>query len=108
MSVDQIPTRQPPRRPDDAKLVRYEDFIESKIQSTRWMVKAVDLATALVTLVASVLAYLLVVAVAEHWIVPGGFSIFVRTVLFAVLMIGIGYFSYQQVWPLLVRAINPV
>ena len=60
MSVDQIPTRQPPRRSDDAKLVRYEDYIESKIQSTRWMVKAVDLATALVTLVASVLAFLLV------------------------------------------------
>ena len=108
MSVDQIPTRQPPRRSDDSKLVRYEDFIESKIQSTRWMVKAVDLATALVTLVASVLAYLLVVAVAEHWIVPGGFNVAARTALFVVLVIGIGYFVYQRVWPLLVRAINPV
>ena len=74
MSVDQLSTRQPPRRSDDAKLVRYEDFIESKIQSTRRTVKLVDLATALVTLVAGVLAYLLVVAVVEHWIVPGGFN----------------------------------
>ena len=108
MSIDQIPTRQPPRRSDDAKLVRYEDFIESKIQSTRWMVKAVDLATALVTLVASVLAYLLVVAVAEHWIVSGGFSIAARTALFTVLVIGIGFFAFRRVWPLLIRAINPV
>src|SRR6185295_3369238 len=108
MSVDQPPTRQPPRRSDDTKLVRYEDYIESKIQSTRWMVKAVDLATALVMLLVGVLAYLLVVAVAEHWIVSGGFSVAARTALFTVLVIGVGYFSYHRVWPLLVRAINPV
>jgi hypothetical protein len=107
MSVDQIPTRQPPRK-DDSKLVRYEDYIESKIQSTRWMVKAVDLATALVTLVASVLAYLLVVAIVEHWIMPGGFNVAERTTLFVVLVVGAGYFAYHRVWPLLVRAINPV
>src|SRR3954465_14711439 len=107
MSVDQIPTRQRPRK-DDSKLVRYEDYIESKIQSTCWMVKAVDLATALVTLVASVLAYLLVVAIVEHWIVSGGFNVVARTVLFGMLVIGAGYFIYHRVWPLLVRAINPV
>jgi hypothetical protein len=108
MSVDQLSSRQRPRRSDDAKLVRYEDFIEGKIQSTRRMVKAVDLASALVTLVASVLAYLLVVAVAEHWIVPGGFTVPARTALFAILVIGIAYFVYERVWSLLVRAINPV
>jgi hypothetical protein len=94
MSVDQLPTRQPPRRTDDAKLVRYEDFIESKIQSTRWMVKAVDLATALVMLVASVLAYLLVVAVAEHWIVR--VIHVVGEPLFVVLVIGVDISSINR------------
>ena len=107
MSVDQIPTREAPR-PDTTKLVRYEDFIESKIQSTRSMVKVVDLATAMLTLVIGVLAYLLVIAVVEHWIVPGGFSVIERTGLFAVLIVSVVYFAYKRVWPPLVRAINPV
>lgn len=72
------------------------------------MVKAVDLATALVTLLISVLAYLLVIALAEHWIVSGGFSVAGRTALFTMLVIGVGYFTFRRVWPLLVRAINPV
>ncbi len=107
MSVDQLPTRELPR-PDATKLVRYDDFIESKIESTRSMVKVVDLATAVVTLVIGVLAYLLVVALVEHWIVPGGFSVIERTGLFGVLIVSIGYFAYKRVWPPLVRAINPV
>ncbi len=107
MPVDQLPTRDLPR-PNATKLVRYDDFIESKIESTRSMVKVVDLATAVVTLAIGVLAYLLVVAVAEHWIVSGGFSTVGRTGLFVVLIVSIGYFTYKRIWPPLVRAINPV
>ena len=108
MSVDQLSSRQPPRRSDDVKLVRYNDFIDAKIQSTRRTVKLVDLATSLVGLAAGVLAYLLVAAVAEHWVVPGGFNVAARMVLYAVLISGVGYFSYRRLWPLMVRAINPV
>ena len=72
------------------------------------MVKAVDLATAFVMLVTGVVAFLLVVAVAEHWIVSGGFTVIARTALFAVLIIGVAYFVCHRIWPLLVRAINPV
>ena len=80
MSVDQISPRQP-RPAGDTKLVRYEDFIESKIESTRRMVKVVDLAAALVTLMVGVLAFLLVIAVIEHWTIRGGFNVAERTVL---------------------------
>jgi hypothetical protein len=107
MSVDRISPRQP-RPAGDTKLVRYEDFIESKIEGTRRMVKVVDLAAALVTLLVCVLVFLLVVTIIEHWIVRGGFNIAERTVLFAILVGAIGWFGYRRVWPLLVHTINPV
>ncbi len=107
MPLDQLSTRPVPRK-SDSKVVGYDDYIDSKIQSTRRAVKLVDLATSLVTLAAGVLAYLLVAAVVEHWLVPGGFGVAARMVLFATLVAGIGYFAYRRLWPSLVHAINPV
>jgi hypothetical protein len=46
--------------------------------------------------------------VVEHWLLPGGFSFAVRCVLVALLIGGVGYFTYRWLWPLLRRAINPV
>src|SRR5437773_2761254 len=99
MSADQFSSRQAPRRSGDAKLVRYNDFIDAKIQSTRRTVKLVDLATSLVGLAAGVLAYLLAAAVTEHWLVPGGFNLASRAALFAVLIVGTGYFAHRWLWP---------
>lgn len=108
MSVDQVTPPKPPRQPNDVKFVRYDDYIESKIQSTRRAVKLVDLTSSLVALGSGVLAYLLVVAVADHWIVPGGFNIGARIVLFAALILSIGHFAVRRLVPLVVRSINPV
>ncbi len=108
MSVDQLSSRQPRRRSNDGKVVRYEDYIDAKIESTRRTVRLVDLATSLVALAAGVVAFLTVVAIADHWLVPGGFSVTARTVLFVVLAAGVGYFVYIRLWPLLVQSINPV
>jgi hypothetical protein len=55
-----------------------------------------------------VLAFLLVVAVVEHWLVPNGFSFAVRVILFGLLLAGVGYFAFRRLWPLVARAINPV
>ena len=108
MSVDQLPTEKtkPPARGD--KLVGYDEYIDTQIRHTRRMVKSVDIATALVVLATGVLVYLLVVAAAEHWLVPGGFGTLERSLLFAVLAISVGQHLYRRVWPLLVRPINPV
>jgi hypothetical protein len=94
--------------PKDASLVRYDEYIDAQIRSTRSMVRTVDLAAALVTLAAGVLAFLLAYALVEHWLVPHGFSSAARFALFAVLIASIGYFTYQRLWPLVSRAINPV
>lgn len=108
MSVDQVSPRPSPRPAKDARLVEYGDFIESKIQSTRRAVKLTDLATMLVALGSGLLAYLLIVAVADHWVIPGGFTVPERTVLFIVLVIGVAWFAYTRLWPLLAQSINPV
>ena len=96
------------RPPDGAKVVRYDDYIDEKIESTRRMVKVVDLATAFVELAVATLLFLLAAIVTEHWLVRGGFSVSVRTVLFTILVAGSGYFAFRRLWPLCVRAINPV
>ncbi|HEX5470249.1 MAG TPA: hypothetical protein VFW73_00090, partial [Lacipirellulaceae bacterium] len=108
MSSDKTSTRPSRPRSNDAQLVRCEEYIDAKIQSTRRTVKLVDLATALIALITGVVAFLTVVAVADNWIVPEGFSVAARTVLFAVLVGGFGYFVYRRFWPLLVQSINPV
>src|SRR4051812_34534310 len=108
MPTDQLSKRKPPRRADDAKVVQYDDFIDARIQSTRRAVKLVDLASSLVVLTAGVLAFLLGVAVVEHWIVPGGFSTAERSGLFAILLVCVVFFAYRRLWPLVARAINPV
>src|ERR1043165_825624 len=108
MSTDQLSTRKPPRRTDNAKDVRYGDFIDAKIRSTRRAVKLVDLASSLVVLTSGVLAFLFGVAVVEHWVLPGGFSTAERSGLFAILLVSVVFFAYRRLWPLIARAINPV
>lgn len=108
MPVEQAPSRKAPQPRNDATVVRYHDYIDEKIESTRRAMKVVDLATALVELAVSVLLFLLLAVVIEHWFVPGGFPFFVRATLFAVLVVGAGYFAYRRLWPLCIRAINPV
>ncbi|MCI0335163.1 MAG: hypothetical protein L0228_18295 [Planctomycetes bacterium] len=109
MSVEQPPTRrgkQPAR--GDAKLVQYDEYIDRQVESTRRVVKVVDLATSLVVLAAGMLAFLLAVAVVEHWVVPGGFSVLERAGLFVLLTGSVGYFAFRRLWPLVIRKVNPV
>ncbi|MCC7475512.1 MAG: hypothetical protein IT425_08960, partial [Pirellulales bacterium] len=108
MSTDQAAPQPATRPPAGAKVVRYHDYIAEKIEGTRRMVKLVDLATALVELAVAVLLFLAMAVVVEHWVVPGGFSVAIRFVLFAVLAVGCGYFIVRRLWPLVSLAINPV
>src|SRR5262245_20768816 len=108
MSIDEVQPRRLHSPSGDAKLVRYEEYIDKQIRSTSRTVKAVDFATAVVVLVAGMLAYLLTVAVVEHWLVPGGFNLTARCALFGLLVAGAIWFAFLRIWPLCLRAINPV
>jgi hypothetical protein len=108
MPVEQLSSRPAKKPASDGQIVEYDRYIDTQIRQTRRAVKIVDLVTTLVMLAAGVLAFLLVVAVAEHWLVPGGFSVAARTILFGVLVGGIGYVAFRRLLPLVLRAVNPV
>ena len=86
MSVDQIPAEKARRSAPEAKLVGYDEYIDTQIRHTRRMVKVVDLATALAVLATGALGYLLIAAVVENWLVPGGFGTLERSLLLAVMV----------------------
>jgi hypothetical protein len=108
MSVDEIPSEKTRSSTHEATLVGYDEYIDAQIRHTRRMVKVVDLATALAVLATGALAYLLVAAVAENWLVPGGFGTLERSLILGVLILVEGQYAYRRVWPLLVHSINPV
>ncbi len=107
MSAEAPPSRPRPT-PPNATVVEYDEYIDKRIGQTRRTVWTVELASALVALVAGVLAFLFTAALIEHWLLPGGFGVVGRTLLFGALVGGAAYFGYRRIWPLLVRRINPV
>jgi len=107
MSVDQLPPGRSRRAKRDAQLVQYEEYIDKQIQSTRHLVKVVDVVTALMVMTIGALGILLAAAVVEHWLVPSGFNVGVRLVLFVLLVGGLSFYATRRLWPLCSGSINP-
>jgi hypothetical protein len=107
MSVDQLPpgSARPAQR--GARVVGYEQYIDQQIQTTRRLVKAVDVMTVLLVMTIGVLGILLAAAIVEHWLVPGGFNLGVRLLLFVVLVGGLSVYAARRLWPLCIGSINP-
>ncbi len=81
-------------------------LVDQQIGRTRRALKMVDLSAGLITLAIGVLAYLLTMAVLEHWVIPGGWGEATRFVLFAMLIVGVVVYSWRTFWPLVRRPIN--
>ncbi|NOY43090.1 MAG: hypothetical protein GXP26_14805 [Planctomycetes bacterium] len=97
-----------PKRPaPQAATPAEEQLVNAQIERTRRALKWVDLASGLITLVIGVLAFVLVVAILEHWVIPGGWSGGARVVLFASLLLSILWYSWRTFWPLVRKPINP-
>ena len=79
---------------------------QDRIETTRLHVRLVELATNAAVLLAGILAYLLLVAVVDHWVV--GLNLWARLVALVVLIVGCAVFFVLKVVPCLVRAVNPV
>ncbi len=109
MSVDQLPPGKAPaaKHGGKGKYVRYDEYIDKQIQATRRLVKTVDVMTAIVVMTIGTLAFLLVAAIVEHWLVPDGFNLGVRLVLFVLLMLSLTFYTTRRLWPLFAGSINP-
>lgn len=111
MATGTIPPEMPPAAPEPSapgETAQLDRYIEAQIQKTRRQVKGVELASSLLVLGVGLLAYALLVAVVDSWLVPGGLPIAGRLIAFAVLVVGLGAYLALRVAPLLARRVNPV
>lgn len=84
----------------NSQYVEFDEFIEFQLQKTRQGIKVTDLVTALCGVSVAVLAYLLVFAVCDHWLIPGGFGYFWRVALLGVLLVGsLSWVGFKVVLP---------
>jgi hypothetical protein len=100
---------QPPADPRGAarSAATDQEFIDRQIARTRRALKLVDLSSGLLTMVVGLLAFVLVAAVLDHWVVPGGLGVAGRSGLFALLVGATLWLGWRMFSPL-VRSINPV
>lgn len=93
--------------PSQPQSASEEQLVDRQIRRTRRALKIVDFTAGLITLAIGVLGFLLVTAICEHWIIPGGWSSTARSFLFGLLLVGTAVYSWRTFWPLLQQVINP-
>jgi hypothetical protein len=91
-----------------AEVIEYDRYIETQLHRTRRQVKGVDISSSLMLLAVAVLAYLMLVALLDHWVVSGGLGFAGRMAAFGLLALGVVAFCVLRLAPLVVRRINPV
>ena len=92
----------------NGRVVEYQQYIDAQLGRTRRRVKWVDLWTALTTLAVGFTAYLLLAAVIDHWIVPGGLGTAGRWLLLVGLLAGVAVHLVVGIGPLFVRRVSSV
>ncbi|HYW79474.1 MAG TPA: hypothetical protein VE890_07840, partial [Thermoguttaceae bacterium] len=85
-----------------------EVFIEKRLSQTQRHVRGVDLAVGLIGLGIGLLAYLLVAALIDHWMVTGGLGTGGRMLLWLGLLVAGGFYAFRAVIPSLIYQINPI
>lgn len=91
-----------------SEIVEYDRYIDRQLHRTRRHVKGVDLSSSLMLLSIASLVYLMVVALADQWVVKGGLTFAGRMIAFGVLIAGVGAFSVFRLLPLALRRVSPV
>lgn len=94
--------------PDRSNLAERERFIERQLRKTRSQLRGVELTSRFMLLGAAALAYFLAVAVVDHWLVPGGLSIWGRLACLAVFLLAAAGYATRQLAPVLLHRVNPV
>ena len=90
------------------KFVEFDQYIDTQLRRTRGQVKTTEIGIGLLRLAAGVSIFLLVAAVADHWLVRRGLAGWQRYALFGGLMIGCVYFFIRTILPALISRVNPI
>jgi hypothetical protein len=97
----------PPRSSRKAP-ARPSDFIDAQIGKTRAYVKSVDIAHGLLVLATGIVAYLLAMALVDHWLIPGGLGTWGRSLAFLIVVGGASWHLVRTLVPLFMLKINPL
>ncbi|MBN1853543.1 MAG: hypothetical protein JW829_12500, partial [Pirellulales bacterium] len=89
-------------------VIEYDRYIDQQIRRTSWQVKLVDLVSRLLTIGVGLLSVLLLAAIVEHWVIPGGLSSWLRWIAFFLIVSLIGWYAIRFLWPLVAMQINPI
>ena len=102
------PQATPPKKTPDGRWLEYDRFIDKQLRKARGQVKGVELAGALMLLMAGTLLFFLLVSLVDHWLFTGGLSFWGRLFFFAVFVGGGIWYVVRRLAPLLFRRINPI
>ena len=86
---------------------RHTQVIERQLSRARFHVKLVDFLVHVALLAVVALGYLLLAAIADHWLLPSGLGFTGRTLAFVGLLVLLAWFAGSYLLPLLFRGINP-
>ena len=78
-----------------SQVIEFDEFIDAQLRKTRSHVRSVDIATSLMTLAAGTLAFVLVAALVDHWLVTGGLGFWTRAVSGDVRRLGHEFLSVR-------------
>ncbi len=107
-TITQGPSPEARRAAHERELIEYERYIDLQLTKTARQVQGMDIATGLMCWLAGALAYLLVAAAADHWLLSGGLGTWGRWLALLGLVVGSGWFLAIRVLPTLLKRINPV
>ncbi|SFH67471.1 hypothetical protein [Planctomicrobium piriforme] len=83
-----------------ANYVDFDEFIEFQLKKTRSGIHQADLMSAVVVLCAALTGYLLLFAVFDQWVLPGGFSPATRLALIVLIAAAsLSWIGWKVVWP---------
>lgn len=102
------PVAPPPRPSRSSKHALPAEFIDEQIGKTRAYVKSVDIAHGVLVLVTGFVAYLLAMALVDHWLAPGGLGVVGRSIAFVAFVGGAVWHVLRSIVPLVMLRINPL
>lgn len=90
------------------QFVDYDEYVDLQLHKARTKIKAADIFGTLTLLSAAAIAYLLVFAVCDQWLIEGGFGAGTRLALLVVALAVGGTLFVRRVLVPLVRRIHPL
>ncbi|MCH2202317.1 MAG: hypothetical protein MK102_10125, partial [Fuerstiella sp.] len=72
------------------------DLIVRQVSAAQGRIRSTDVVTAAVTCGILVTCYVLVFTIADHWLIPGGFSPWARATLLAAVLIGVMFLAWRH------------